>query len=257
MVASTLGRRLVLVGSAHTRTFRNIWLLEELGVPFEHVDTFPMSSKARALSPSGKLPVLLEYDDPDPLSSLPPSFVLTESAAINTYLSCQYGSHTSPALVPPFATRERARYDEIVSSVLSELDSQAWIHRKHDVMASVFGSCPNAVRHARSQFVRMNEYIAARHLQQPGHLYLLGSNFTAADILYIHCLDWAKSIGWNNVNDHVGEDASNNKPNSAWDELGLTAYRNRCQERPAFQRARERRKQGKTMRMPSPRTSEM
>jgi glutathione S-transferase len=246
-MVSTLGRRLVLVGSAHSRAFRNVWMLEELELPFESVDAFPLTSKARTYNPSGKIPVLVEYDD----SSTTPSFVLTESVPINTYLCDQYGSHLSPALVPPAGTRERGRYDEIVSCILSELDAQAlWIHRKHDFMASKFGKCPDAVKHARSQFIRMNEYVATQHLQQPGHSYLLGSNFTAADILYVSCLDWAKSIGWHNVNEDTVDADSTAQPKPTWDELGLTAYRNRCHERPAFLRARDRRMQGKPIQMP-------
>jgi glutathione S-transferase len=61
---------------------------------------------------------------------------------------------------------------------------------------------------------------------------LLGANFTAADILYVHCLDWASSIGWK-----TGQ----------WPEH-LAAYRAKCHERAAYQKVKGMRDVGKAAR---------
>jgi len=67
---------LQLVGTAEFRPFRNVWVLEELGVDWEHVAAFPRSMGGEdAKNPFGKVPQLMDGD-----------FFMYESAAINTYL---------------------------------------------------------------------------------------------------------------------------------------------------------------------------
>jgi glutathione S-transferase len=181
-------RSLHLMGPAWTRTFRCLWMLEELGVPYEHVDAQPVSRRVKKFNPSGKVPVLLEYEDRSISTSNndQPSFVLTESVAINTYLGDCYDVHKL-ALVPAVGTRERAIYDATVCSILSELDAQSlWIHRKHEGMGQYFGYIPDAVEHAAQHFQRMNGQVAQQVVTSGGP-YLLGAKFTAADILYVHC----------------------------------------------------------------------
>jgi len=210
---------LKLLGPAWTRAFRCIWMLEELGIPYENIAAMPMSRGVRQFHKPGKVPVLLEYESPQ---SDQPSFTLYESVAINTYLADTYGSNAG--LTPPFGTRDRAKYNQLVCCILSELDAQGlWIHRKHDAMGRQFGNIPEAVLAAEQQFLRINKDIA-------GNLnpYLLGEQFTAADILYVHCLDWAKSIGWH----------------ESWPS-NINPYRKLCHERPAYQRAKALRDENK------------
>jgi glutathione S-transferase len=222
------------MGPAWTRAFRCLWMLEELGVPYELIDAQPVSRRVKKFNPSGKVPVLLEYDRSDSNGSNDkdqPSLVLTESVAINTYLGDCYDVHNLH-LVPAVGTRERAIYDATVCSILSELDAQSlWIHRKHEGMGQHFGYIPDAVAHAAQQFRRMNEQVAQQVVTSGGP-YLLGANFTAADILYVHCLDWASSIGWK-----TGQ----------WPEH-LAAYRAKCHERAAYQKVKGMRDVGKAAR---------
>ena len=43
------------------RSFRNLWMLEELGVPYEHVAAAPRSKEAKEGNPKwGKIPGILE-----------------------------------------------------------------------------------------------------------------------------------------------------------------------------------------------------
>lgn len=45
-------------GSIQSRAFRVVWALEEIGEPYELVPAKPQSPEARAVNPSGKVPVL-------------------------------------------------------------------------------------------------------------------------------------------------------------------------------------------------------
>jgi glutathione S-transferase len=222
-------RSLHLMGPAWTRAFRCLWMLEELGLPYDHVDAQPVSRRVKKFNPSGKVPVLLEYDKSNATgSNEEPSLVLTESVAINTYLGDCYDVHKID-LVPAVGTRERAIYDATVCSILSELDAQSlWIHRKHEGMGQHFGYIPDAVEHAAHQFQRMNAQVA-QQVATSGGPYLLGANFTAADILYVHCLDWASSIGWK----------------KQWPEH-LIEYRAKCHGRAAYQKVKSMRDVSKT-----------
>jgi glutathione S-transferase len=232
--------RYTLLGPAWTRAFRCVWMLEEINASYELDETaLPQSDRVRALVKSGKVPILIDhgchYDDPSfnaagrsrqqqQQQQEEEPFVLYESTAINTYL----GEGTS--LVPTAAgngrqqqqqqqqQQQRARYHQTVDCINTELDAQGlWLHRKHAAMGHVFGELPAAViTTARHQFTRMNTQIATQ--LSP---YLLGESFTAADILYVHCLDWSKSIGWHDE----------------WP-VNVDEYRRLCQSRPAYQRAK-------------------
>jgi hypothetical protein len=104
-----------------------------------------------------------------------------------------------PVLVPAPGSKERARYESLVSFIMTELDSQAlWIHRKHSDLANVFGEAPVAVKEARRQFGNSLQILEDElHLNSEGDCcYLLPSGFSAADILLADCCSWAKHIGW-------------------------------------------------------------
>lgn len=207
-----------LLGPIWSRAFRCLWILEELGLNYELVASvrLGLDPQVREYVRSGKVPVLLEYEDDS--SDADPTFVLYESVAINNYLAEKVPSR---GLIPLAGTRERALYDQTVCCILSEIDAQGlWIHRKHEALGDIFGRIPAAVDHAAMQFARMNKQIA-QPLQKNCGPYLLGQQFTAADILYVHCLDWAQAIGWHK-----------------WPSE-LDAYLKLCRQRPAYQAAKK------------------
>ena len=65
-----------IFGIAQSRTFRVLWMLEEIGERYEHIPAKPHSSEIIKFNISGKVPVLLDGDD-----------VLTDSSAIISYLA--------------------------------------------------------------------------------------------------------------------------------------------------------------------------
>jgi glutathione S-transferase len=212
--AATIVPRLKIIGGAGYRTFRNIWMLEELCVPYEHVPAQPQSSIVMQYNPLGKIPVLVEEDERGRTL-----FSIYESGAINTYLGdkysllseCRPDDDNLPTLSrlhhPEPGTHTRALYEQTMSVILTELDAQGlWIHRKHDALGHIFGNFPDAVAHAQKYFNKTNRLLMKQledSMQQLSssssddfHYYLLGSQFTAVDICYVHCLDWATSISW-------------------------------------------------------------
>ena len=74
-----------LYGHARSRAFRCLWLLEELGIPYEHhpvrFDTAEIHEPAYlAINPNGRVPALRDGE-----------LVIWESLAINHYLVDKYG----------------------------------------------------------------------------------------------------------------------------------------------------------------------
>jgi glutathione S-transferase len=304
-----------LLGPPWTRTFRCIWMLEEINeeyyqqkqntksneengdqayetssllstqqqIPYYLIyNAKPLSTYVKKFHSTGKVPILLEYDinqqrnieDAEKSATLSTIlddqniFVLSEASAINTYLYDQYGLYSSInsqsprrglisssqyeldyPLVPPVGSPLRGQYDAVISCICTELDAQGlWMHRKHDAMAQqLTGTSPNqpAVQHAKEHFKRINSYLA--YLCNP---YLLGAHFTAADILYIHCLQWSQSIGWStdtwptvdalspvDVNVRTVEDPSASNHQTLPPPSILQPYLDLCLSRPAYQRA--------------------
>jgi glutathione S-transferase len=86
-------------GASNTRAFRVLWMLEELGLPYEHVKTDFHDGATRTpeflkLNPNGHVPVLQDGE-----------LVLFESLAINLYLADTYGRDS----IWPKGASDRAR----------------------------------------------------------------------------------------------------------------------------------------------------
>ncbi|HSQ04620.1 MAG TPA: glutathione S-transferase family protein [Burkholderiales bacterium] len=169
----------VLWGAGTPRTMRAHWMLRELGLPYE---SRPITSRSAEiatpgylrLNPSQKIPTLVDGD-----------FVLSESAAIVTYLGAAYGA--AKDLVPPTQAGERARYDQWCSFAMMELDANTlYIIRRHEDLRAIYGEAPNAVQAARECFARQARAAAER--LSAGGPFVLGNRFTGADILLTTCL---------------------------------------------------------------------
>ena len=220
------------------RPFRNLWMLEEIGFGYQHVNCKPWSKKAKSVHPLGKVPALVVKDDENQQQ-----FTIVESAAINTFLGDLAREIDGCALVPPPATQLRAKYDSLILFIMTELDFQAlWIHRKHSDLKDVFGEAPVAVAEAKRQFE--NALVAIEIDINDDSGYLLSSGFSACDILLANCCFWAQQIGWL-ARSPLDESTTSTAGDTTMPKSlspKLASYLAQCRKRDAFVKANELRK---------------
>ena len=122
-----------LYGSAKSRGLRTLWMLGELGIPYEHKDYLPRSPETKtpefvALNPNSRVPVI----DDD-------GFVLSESMAINMYLAKKHKSALYPAdpqseaLVWQWSLWETDRLDRQIVNYQNHTSSLPAAERKADI----------------------------------------------------------------------------------------------------------------------------
>lgn len=187
-------------GSVQSRAFRVLWTLEELGQPYELHEIKPHSAEALALNASGKIPILVDGDA-----------VLTDSAAIMTYLADKHGQLTYPA-----GTVDRARQDALTHTILDEFDAVLWTAARHSFVLPEDRRVPQVSDSLKWEFARNLDRLAQRFVGP----FLQGERMTIADILCVHCLNWAHGAKF------PVENAT------------LAAYAKELRERPAFVRVR-------------------
>jgi glutathione S-transferase len=152
-------------------------MLEELGVPFEHIAAPPRSDAAIAINPTGKVPVLIADGVP-----------ITDSTAIIQFLADKHGTFTRPA-----GTLERARQDSLTQFLLDEFDAALWVAARHSFIL------PKELRQSaikdslKWEFERSQKTLVARMGLGP---YLMGEDLTVPDIILTHCLSWAYAAGF-------------------------------------------------------------
>jgi glutathione S-transferase len=189
-----------IIGTVKSRAARVLWMLEELGVPYEHVAAPPRSEGVTAFNPAGKVPVLIVDGTP-----------ITDSTAIIQFLADKHGQFTKPA-----GSLERARQDSLTQFLLDEFDAVLWMAARHSFIL------PEEIRHSaikdslKWEFERSQQTLVARMGAGP---YLMGAEFTVPDILLTHCLGWALSAQF-----PISEDR-------------LKTYSKAVRSRPAYQRA--------------------
>ena len=158
-------------GNVKSRAFRVLWMLEEIGEPYEFADVGPRSDTVVALNPSGKIPVLVDGDE-----------VLTDSTAILTWLGDRHGRLTYPA-----GTIARAHQDALTHTVLDEVDAVLWTAARHGFVLPPEHRVPEVKASLKWEFRRNLDRLAER-FQGP---FLQGDQMTIADIITTHCLNWA------------------------------------------------------------------
>ena len=181
-----MGKQLVLWGAGTSRTIRPHWALHELGLSFALRPIQPRTGETQtaeftALSARQKIPLL--QDD---------GLILTESAAIVTYLSDAYGQAHNRLV--PIEPRARAQCLEWCFFVISELDATSlYVMRRHGDLRHIYGEAPAANEAAAAYFQRQMRTVE-RALQNSSH-YIMGDSFTAADIMLSTCVTWAIRYG--------------------------------------------------------------
>ncbi len=173
-----------VIGGLRSRTFRVLWMLEEIGQPYEHVPAAPRSDEVRAHNPLGKIPVLLEDGE-----------AITDSTAILTYLGDKHGKLSFPA-----GTLDRARQDAHTNFLLDEMDAVLWTSARHSFILPEDRRVPEVKDSLRWEYVRSLERLAGRLGDKA---YLMGDAVTIPDLIATHCGNWAISAKFPDPPDSV------------------------------------------------------
>jgi glutathione S-transferase len=155
---------LKLYGIAQSRAFRNLWLLEELGVPYEQVQVGfeqrkVVDPQVHAINPNRKVPTL----DDD-------GTILFESLAINLYLAEKHGG---PLKWANAAEAGRCYQWTLWAANEIEAKSQAWGAAKFVV--------PDAQALAKAA-TELHEPLSILDGALTGRHFLAAERFTVADL---------------------------------------------------------------------------
>jgi len=163
-----------VIGGLRSRTFRVLWMLEELGQGYEHRAAAPRSEEVTAHYPAGKVPVLLEDGT-----------ALTDSVAIMTYLADKHGALTFAA-----GTLDRARQDGHTQFINDEMDAVLWTAARHSFILPEELRVPQIKPSLKWEFEQALARLSDRLGQNE---FLMGDTMTIPDILATHCGNWAKN----------------------------------------------------------------
>jgi glutathione S-transferase len=161
-----------VIGTRSSRAFRVLWMLEELGLDFEHIAAPPQSEGVTAFNPAGKVPVLIDSGTP-----------ITDSTAILTYLADKHGRFTHPA-----GTLERARQDSLTQFLLDEFDAALWMAARHSFVLPEEMRMAGIKDSLKWEFERSQRVLMDRFSEGP---FLMGREMTVPDIILTHCGNWA------------------------------------------------------------------
>jgi glutathione S-transferase len=152
-------------------------MLLELGVEHEQIVVDFMSGEAktpefRSINPMGKIPALVDGD-----------VVVTEVAAICTYLADKY---PEKGLAPPHGSKERGKYYRILFVPGTTLEPMFTFNSMEakDYSAESVG------------FGDLERCLATIESMSPETGWVLGDQFTAADVVFGGTLDFAVQFGW-------------------------------------------------------------
>jgi glutathione S-transferase len=168
-----------IYGPTASRAARALWIVHELGIPFEHI-AMEMKDLKNAdylkINPNGKVPALVDGD-----------FKLFESMAINLYLAAKHGkegffpaSLEDQAVCHQWSFWGMTEVERPLLTILIDMFMTAPDKRKPEAVAEAQKALPKP-------FAVLNGALQDRD-------YLLGSAFTVADLNLASICSWAKPI---------------------------------------------------------------
>ena len=198
---------LKIYGPARSRASRSLWMAEEIGLPYEHIDFAGMETDERnevltSVNPMAKIPAIEDGD-----------LKLFESMAINLYLAEQYGTELWPDNEP-----DRARTVQWSVFAMTEIEPplvQLFLER---VIHTDENRDKDNEAEALSDLVRPMKVLDV-HLEGQDHL--LGDKFSTADLNLASIFTLGQVARYDMVE----------YPNVA-------DWANRCLDRPAYKRVR-------------------
>ncbi|MEE9281149.1 MAG: glutathione S-transferase family protein [Myxococcota bacterium] len=170
-----------LYGVAQSRAQRSLWMLEELGIDYEHEKThFATDAKQpeylENINPNGKVPALVDGD-----------LVLWESMAINLYLARKYDGGLLPKSLEDQARAVQWSFwgmTEIEPSLIEVLMNRRFLPEDQRDAAK-----------ADAAEAALAKPLAVLNEALVGEAYLLGSSFSVADLNVASVLSWALFLG--------------------------------------------------------------
>ncbi len=189
-----------------TLSNRTKWALEELGIDYAcNLVSFPKgeqrSPEYKAIHPLGVVPAYRTDD-----------YTIVESVAIVLQI---IDEHPEKGLAPATGTPQRAEYYQWCVFSSSELDPALADIMHHTMHLPEEKRVPEIAQRARDRFA---DRAAMLSQALAGRDYLLGSEFSGADIAIGYCCNWAKYTG--QIEGHPT----------------LVEYYARLKQRPAFQK---------------------
>ena len=190
-----------VLGIAQSRTFRVLWMLEEIGECYEHISAKPGSNEIIKFNGSGKVPVLLDGKD-----------VLTDSSAIVSYLGDKHKKLSFQS-----GSIERAYQDSMVFRIIDEVDMILWLAARHSFILPEERRVSAIKPSLKWEFERNIDRI----MSEKESKFLMGDEFMLPDIILAHCGSWARSAKFPSENKHFND------------------YINRCYDRPSVRKLTE------------------
>jgi len=195
-----------IYGPTASRAARALWIVHELGIPFEHVAMEMKDLKTPEylkVNPNGKVPALVDGE-----------FKLFESMAINLYLAKRFAKDG----FWPAGAEDQARCYQWSFWGMTEVEKPLLTILIDMFMTAPDKRKPEAVAEAQKALPKP---FAVLNAALEGRDYLLGSGFTVADLNLASILSWSRPIKYD----------FKPFPN-------LSAWLERCLSRPAFKAAR-------------------
>ena len=197
---------ITLYGITRSRASRCLWMIEELGVPYERElvnfgEGGTRSPAYLAVNPNGKLPALRDG-----------AVTLFESMAINLYLAEKHG----PALWPK-SVEDRGRAYQWSVWAMTELEGPALTLLRQRALLAEAERNEETARGAEES---LRKTFGVLEGKLDGRPYLLGDAFSVADLNVSAVASWAKR----------GEMPLEDFPR-------VQDWLTRCLERPAYKKA--------------------
>ena len=164
-------------GVPRSRTMRPLWMLEELGVPYENVKVSFVGETRKPeflrLNPNGHIPVLQDGD-----------LVLWESMAINLYLARKYGKGLWPT-----TPEDEGRAYQWSLWAITELEPVVLPALMHRLILPEKERDEKKVAAAVEGF---KQPLAVLDAALAGREYVLGGAFSVADLNVASVMTWAQ-----------------------------------------------------------------
>jgi len=196
-----------IYGTAQSRALRPLWVLEELGVPYELVKINFAAGESKKpeflkINPNGHVPAMVDGE-----------LTLFESMAIDLYLAERYGQ----GKLAPADERERALTLQWSFWAMTECEAHTLACLLN---RAAFPPESRDEEKARTAEAAVQAPLAVLEQQLAGRDYLLGSRFSIADLNVAAVLMWCKP----------GKIDLSKFPT-------ITAWLSRCTSRPALKAA--------------------